>query len=179
MAGTALLRRVRRRKGNRGAAARSRHCRNCVSARAKSGARWTASGDQALWRGIYEPELPMTRIPMISVAIAATLGLAACEPTKTLDPAPCAHRPHMCWSGSVRYRAAARNVGMTIAADGSISGQGLQQLQRRPDLAAAGLARWGRSARPRCCATAAPASLSGAILTPATGEWHQLRGAAS
>ena len=66
----------------------------------------------------------MTRIPMISVAIAATLGLAACEPTKTSTPGANVPTGPYVLVGIGADTVPQRNVGMTIAADGSISGQG-------------------------------------------------------
>lgn len=67
----------------------------------------------------------MTRIPMISAAIAATLGLAACEPTSTASDTPGANIPTGPYVlvGIGSDTVPQRNVGMTIEADGSISGQ--------------------------------------------------------
>ena len=65
----------------------------------------------------------MTRIPMISVAIAATLGLAACEPTKTSTPGANVPTGPDVLVGIGADTVPQRNVDMTIEADGSISGQ--------------------------------------------------------
>ena len=65
----------------------------------------------------------MTRIPMISVAIAATLGLAACEPTTSSTPGANIPTGPYVLVGIGSDTVPQRNVGMTIEADGSISGQ--------------------------------------------------------
>lgn len=65
----------------------------------------------------------MTRIPMISAAIAATLALAACEPAT--PPVPGANIPAGPYVlvGIGADTVPQRNVGLTINADGSINGQ--------------------------------------------------------
>lgn len=66
----------------------------------------------------------MTRIPMISAAIAATLGLAACEPTTPATPGSTIPTGPYVLVGIGSDTVPQRNVGMTINPDGSISGQG-------------------------------------------------------
>jgi heat shock protein HslJ len=66
----------------------------------------------------------MTRIPLISAAIAATLGLAACEPTTSSTPGANIPTGPYVLVGIGSDTVPQRNVGMTIEADGSISGQG-------------------------------------------------------
>ena len=65
----------------------------------------------------------MTRIPLISAAIAATLGLAACEPTSSSTPGANIPTGPYVLVGIGSDTVPQRNVGMTIEADGSISGQ--------------------------------------------------------
>lgn len=65
----------------------------------------------------------MTRIPMISVAIAAMFGLAACEPTTPDTPGSNIPTGAYVLVGIGSDTVPQRNVGMTIEADGSISGQ--------------------------------------------------------
>ena len=66
----------------------------------------------------------MTRIPMISVAIAATFGLAACEPTTSSTPGANIPTGPYVLVGIGSDTVPQRNVDMTIEADGSVSGQG-------------------------------------------------------
>ncbi|QRZ15369.1 META domain-containing protein [Paracoccus methylovorus] len=66
----------------------------------------------------------MTRIPMISAAIAATLALAACEPTSGNTPGSNVPTGPYVLVGIGSDTVPQRNVGMTIEADGSVSGQG-------------------------------------------------------
>ncbi|ABL70923.1 META domain-containing protein [Paracoccus denitrificans] len=65
----------------------------------------------------------MTRIPMISAAIAATLGLAACEPASPPVPGSTIPTGPYVLVGIGSDTVPQRNVGMTIGADGSISGR--------------------------------------------------------
>lgn len=65
----------------------------------------------------------MTRIPLISAAIAATLGLAACEPTTPTTAATSVPTGPYVLVGIGSDTVPQRNVGLTIEADGSISGQ--------------------------------------------------------
>lgn len=65
----------------------------------------------------------MTRIPMIFAATAATLGLAACEPTGTATPGASVPTGPYVLVGIGSDTVPQRNVGMTIEADGSVSGQ--------------------------------------------------------
>jgi len=65
----------------------------------------------------------MTRIPVLSTAIAATLGLAACEPTTTSAPGTNIPTGPYVLVGIGSDTVPQRNVGMTVQADGSISGQ--------------------------------------------------------
>ncbi|WJS84217.1 META domain-containing protein [Paracoccus sp. TOH] len=65
----------------------------------------------------------MTRIPLISAAIVATLGLAACEPTAPSTPGSNVPTGPYVLVGIGSDTVPQRNVGMTIEADGSISGQ--------------------------------------------------------
>ncbi|WGR62642.1 META domain-containing protein (plasmid) [Paracoccus ferrooxidans] len=65
----------------------------------------------------------MNRIPMISVAFAATLGLAACEPATPDVPGSNIPTGAYVLVGIGSDTVPQRNVGMTIAADGSISGK--------------------------------------------------------
>ena len=66
----------------------------------------------------------MSRLPLITVAIAATLGLAACEPTSSSTPGANIPTGPYVLVGIGSDTVPQRNVGMTIEADGSISGQG-------------------------------------------------------
>lgn len=66
----------------------------------------------------------MTRIPMIPVAIAAVLGLAACEPTTPATPGSTIPTGPYVLVGIGSDTVPQRNVGMTINPDGSVSGQG-------------------------------------------------------
>ncbi len=66
----------------------------------------------------------MTRIPMISAAIAATIGLAACEPTSSNTPGSNIPTGAYVLVGIGSDTVPQRNVGMTIQPDGSVSGQG-------------------------------------------------------
>ena len=66
----------------------------------------------------------MTRMPMICLALAATLGLAACEPVpSSTTPGSAVPTGPYVLVGIGADTVPQRNVGMTIAADGSISGQ--------------------------------------------------------
>ena len=65
----------------------------------------------------------MTRIPLISVAVAATLGLAACEPTTSSTPGASIPTGPYVLVGIGSDTVPQRNVGMTIEANGSITGQ--------------------------------------------------------
>ena len=65
----------------------------------------------------------MTRIPMISGAIAATLALAACEPVPTSTPGANVPTGPYVLVGIGADTVPQRNVGMTIEANGSITGQ--------------------------------------------------------
>ena len=65
----------------------------------------------------------MTRIPMISGAIAATLALAACEPVPTSTPGANVPTGPDVLVGIGADTVPQRTVGMTIGADGSVSGQ--------------------------------------------------------
>lgn len=64
----------------------------------------------------------MTRIPLISAAIAATLGLAACEPTTSSTPGANIPTGPYVLVGIGSDTVPQRNVGMTIESDGSITG---------------------------------------------------------
>ena len=64
----------------------------------------------------------MTRIPLISVALAATLGLAACEPTTSSTPGANIPTGPYLLVGIGSDTVPQRNVGLMIEADGSISG---------------------------------------------------------
>ncbi len=65
----------------------------------------------------------MTRIPLISVAVAATLGLAACEPTTSSTPGASIPTGPYVLVGIGSDTVPQRNVGMTIEANGSSTGQ--------------------------------------------------------
>ena len=65
----------------------------------------------------------MYRLPLITVAIAATLGLAACEPTTASGPGGNVPTGPYVLVGIGSDTVPQRNVDMTIAADGSVSGR--------------------------------------------------------
>jgi heat shock protein HslJ len=65
----------------------------------------------------------MTRIPLVSAAVVATLGLAACEPVPPATPGASVPTGPYVLVGIGSDTVPQRNVGMTIEADGSISGQ--------------------------------------------------------
>ncbi|SIQ03866.1 Heat shock protein HslJ [Paracoccus thiocyanatus] len=65
----------------------------------------------------------MTRIPMISAAFAATLGLAACEPATPDVPGSNIPTGAYVLVGIGSDTVPQRNVGLTIEADGSVSGR--------------------------------------------------------
>lgn len=66
----------------------------------------------------------MTRIPMIAAAVAATLGLAACEPTTATGPGGNVPTGPYVLVGIGSDTVPQRNVGLTINADGSVNGNG-------------------------------------------------------
>ncbi|KGJ04757.1 Heat shock protein HslJ [Paracoccus halophilus] len=66
----------------------------------------------------------MTRLPMISAALAAMLGLAACEPTTLSASGENIPTGPYVLVGIGADTVPERNVGLTIESDGSISGQG-------------------------------------------------------
>lgn len=65
----------------------------------------------------------MTRIALISAAIAASMTLAACEPTTSASPGAAVPTGPYVLVGIGSDTVPQRNVDMTIEADGSISGQ--------------------------------------------------------